>query len=112
MARGRKGVSSNSVAEGSERGDRIRVKLRPNRHFALPAPERDIIMVGPGTGVAPFRAFVRGRGGPGGRGGRALSRVGAGAPRDRGQRPLLAVLRRPAAHARFSLSARVAGSAP
>ena len=32
------------VAERRTRGDRVRVKLRPNRHFALPAPERDIIM--------------------------------------------------------------------
>jgi len=60
-ARSRKGVASNYVAERLKRGDRVRVKLRPNRHFALPDPGRDIIMVGPGTGVAPFRAFVQER---------------------------------------------------
>ena len=59
--RPRKGVASNYVAERLKRGDRVRVKLRPNRHFALPDPGRDIIMVGPGTGVAPFRAFVQER---------------------------------------------------
>ena len=59
--RARKGVASNYVAERLKRGARVRVKLRPNRHFALPDPGRDIIMVGPGTGVAPFRAFVQDR---------------------------------------------------
>src|SRR6476620_6053642 len=52
--RARKGVASNYVAERLKRGDRVRVKVKPNKHFALPSAEKDVIMVGPGTGVAPF----------------------------------------------------------
>jgi sulfite reductase (NADPH) flavoprotein alpha-component len=59
--RDRQGVASSWVADRLKKGARVRVKLRPNRHFALPAADRDIIMVGPGTGIAPFRAFVQER---------------------------------------------------
>lgn len=61
FGRARKGVASGYVADQMKTGQRLRVKLRPNRHFALPAPDRDIIMIGPGTGIAPFRAFVQER---------------------------------------------------
>jgi sulfite reductase (NADPH) flavoprotein alpha-component len=59
--RARKGVASNYVAERLKRGAHVRVKLKPNKHFGLPAADKDVIMVGPGTGVAPFRAFVQER---------------------------------------------------
>lgn len=52
------GVASTFLAE---RAEGVRVHLRPNHHFRLPAPDVPIIMVGPGTGIAPFRAFLQER---------------------------------------------------
>jgi sulfite reductase (NADPH) flavoprotein alpha-component len=59
--RARKGVASNYIAGRRRRGDKVRVKLRTNKHFRPPGADHDAIMVGPGTGVAPFRAFVQER---------------------------------------------------
>ena len=60
--RARSGVASTHVADRMRPGATLKVRLKPNPHFRLPAdPAADIIMVGPGTGVAPFRAFVQER---------------------------------------------------
>jgi sulfite reductase (NADPH) flavoprotein alpha-component len=59
--RARAGVASTYVADQLKSGASLRVRLKPNKHFRLPDPSADIIMVGPGTGVAPFRAFVQER---------------------------------------------------
>jgi sulfite reductase (NADPH) flavoprotein alpha-component len=59
--RARAGVASTFVADRLKAGASVKVALKPNKHFRLPDPTSDIIMVGPGTGVAPFRAFVQER---------------------------------------------------
>ncbi|WP_026573753.1 assimilatory sulfite reductase (NADPH) flavoprotein subunit [Bacillus sp. UNC438CL73TsuS30] len=60
--RERKGVASTYVAERLEPGDHVSVFVQQNENFKLPKnPETPIIMVGPGTGVAPFRSFIQER---------------------------------------------------
>jgi sulfite reductase (NADPH) flavoprotein alpha-component len=58
--RARSGVASGFVAERLQVGDRLKVYVKPNKNFRLPDdPDRPIVMIGPGTGVAPFRAFLQ-----------------------------------------------------
>src|SRR5205085_7088550 len=56
----RKGVASTFLAE---RCNDQPVPVFPSvaKHFHLPEGDADIIMVGPGTGIAPFRAFLQER---------------------------------------------------
>ncbi len=60
--RQRKGVASTYLPDLVHPGDHVPVFVQPNKNFRLPADgSTPIIMVGPGTGVAPFRAFVEHR---------------------------------------------------
>ncbi|MDN4493732.1 assimilatory sulfite reductase (NADPH) flavoprotein subunit [Ureibacillus aquaedulcis] len=59
--RERLGVCSTHVADNLEIGDTARVYIQHNPNFKLPSDDKPIIMVGPGTGVAPFRSFIQER---------------------------------------------------
>ncbi|MBZ9567047.1 assimilatory sulfite reductase (NADPH) flavoprotein subunit [Modicisalibacter tunisiensis] len=62
LGRARHGVASTFLAEQAEPGETVPVYLRRNKHFRLPDdPDTATVMIGPGTGVAPFRAFLQER---------------------------------------------------
>jgi sulfite reductase (NADPH) flavoprotein alpha-component len=60
--RTRLGVCSTFLGGRITPGDKVRVYVQKAQHFALPQdPAKPVIMIGPGTGIAPFRAFLRDR---------------------------------------------------
>jgi len=60
--RDREGVFSVQCAERLRPGDRLPVCVHANPDFRLPAdPDVPLVMIGSGTGVAPFRAFLQDR---------------------------------------------------
>jgi sulfite reductase (NADPH) flavoprotein alpha-component len=62
------GVASVWLADRLGPGAEVPLHLVPNPAFRLPADDVDILMIGPGTGVAPFRAFLQEREARGARG--------------------------------------------
>ncbi|MDR3398578.1 MAG: assimilatory sulfite reductase (NADPH) flavoprotein subunit [Pandoraea sp.] len=60
--RSRRGVASTYLADIAREGETVPVYIEANRNFKLPSDTNaPVIMIGPGTGIAPFRAFVEER---------------------------------------------------
>jgi sulfite reductase (NADPH) flavoprotein alpha-component len=55
------GAASTHLADRLEEGDTVSVFVEKNSRFRLPDANVPVVMIGPGTGVAPFRAFVEQR---------------------------------------------------
>ncbi|WP_187264071.1 assimilatory sulfite reductase (NADPH) flavoprotein subunit [Pontibacter beigongshangensis] len=60
--RHKEGLCSATLADRFQVDDKVKVFVDKNTRFKLPAsPDAPVIMVGPGTGIAPFRAFMQHR---------------------------------------------------
>jgi sulfite reductase (NADPH) flavoprotein alpha-component len=60
--RNRKGVASTLVTDHRKSGDALTVFVKPNPHFRLPKDNAaPIVMIGAGTGIAPYRGFLQER---------------------------------------------------
>jgi sulfite reductase (NADPH) flavoprotein alpha-component len=56
------GGASGYLCERLEEGSEVEVFVEPNDNFRLPEnPDTPVIMIGPGTGIAPFRSFMQER---------------------------------------------------
>ena len=56
------GIASGYLGHGQDLNkDEVPVYIQPTKHFHMPPPDAPIIMCGPGTGIAPFRAFLEER---------------------------------------------------
>ena len=53
----RYGLCSNFLGDAMLQSN-IHFYIHKNKHFKLPAADKDLIMIGPGTGIAPFRSFL------------------------------------------------------
>ncbi len=60
--RARKGVASTLVSDYRKSGDTLDIFVKPNPHFHLPKdPAIPLVMIGAGTGLAPYRGFLQDR---------------------------------------------------
>ncbi|MBZ5875863.1 assimilatory sulfite reductase (NADPH) flavoprotein subunit [Chromohalobacter israelensis] len=60
--RARNGVATTYLADRVKPGDQVPIYIDHNKHFKLPDDDSaPVVMIGPGTGVAPFRAFLQER---------------------------------------------------